>query len=81
MRFFLALPLVVAPVSVASAAGLERTLGFEGEGEVGATDGSGDESLDRASFRLLLLRLFGVEGVCGDCSEVREEDRSECGED
>ena len=26
------------------------------------------------------MRLFGVVGVCKDCSEVREEDRSECGE-
>ena len=65
--------------------GFERTLGFDGEGEVGAAEGSGDESLDRAGFRLLLLGLFGVEGVWGDCSEVREEDldrpdRSECGE-
>ena len=57
-----------------------RAFGFDGEGEVGAAEGSGEESLDWGSFRLLLFRLFGVEGVCRDCSEVREDDRSEWGE-
>lgn len=78
LRFFLVLPLV--PVSASPAEGFKCPLGFEGEGEVGAAEGSGDESLNEASFRLLLLRLFGVEGVCGDCIGVRVEDRSECGE-